>query len=243
MIKLEICSFSLNAAINAEKSGADRIELCSNASVGGTTPDYALIKMVCEKLTIPVFPIIRPRGGDFLYDENEFEMMKQSILICKELGCKGVSFSILLSDNKIDIKRATKLVELAFPMEVTFIRGFDLTHNPFEALEDIKKTGCKRILTSGLSEKAINATCLLKQLVEAAKDDIIIMPCSGINANNIQQLILETGAKEFHASARKIIENQNITINALGFGNLIDCDCEQIIMMKQILHQNGGKSS
>jgi len=236
MNKLEICTFSLNAAINAEKSGADRIELCSDASIGGTTPDNALIKMVCEKLTIPVFSIIRPRGGDFLYNDDEFEMMKQSVLICKELGCKGVTFSILFADNRIDIKRTSELVELAFPMESTFIRGFDLVPDPFEALQDVIKTGCKRILTSGLREKAIDATGLLKQLVDVAGDKIIIMPGSGINTDNLKQLIIETGAKEYHASAREVIDNNNFMIDLLGFGNLIDCDCNQIKKMKTIIH-------
>ena len=233
-IKLEICSFSLNAVINAAKSGADRIELCKEPFAGGTTPDYALIKMSCEKIEIPVFSIIRPRGGDFLYDDNEFEMMKLSISQCKELGCKGVVFSVLLPDNKIDIDRTSKLVELAFPMETTFIRGFDLTPDPFSALEDIKKTGCKRILTSGLKEKSTDNTLLLKQLVDLAGNDIIIMPGSGINKDNLKQLIKETGAKEFHASARKIIPNQNDIIDNLGFGNYFDCDTNQIIEMKMI---------
>jgi len=235
MKKLEICTFSLDASINAEKCGADRVELCKDSAIGGTTPDYALIKMTCEKLSIPVFPIIRPRGGGYLYNDDEFEMMKQSVLICKELGCKGVTFSILLANNRIDIKRTSELVELAFPMESTFIRGFDLTPDPFEALQEIIKTGCNRILTSGLSEKAINATGLLKQLVETAGDKIIIMPGSGINSNNLEQLILETRAKEYHTSVRKIIENSNSKVDKLGFGNLIDCKCSQVEMLKKII--------
>lgn len=234
-IKLEICVFSLNAAINAEKSGADRIELCGGASDGGTTPDYALIKKTCEIIAISVFPIIRPRGGDFLYTADEFEMMKQSISICKNLGCKGITFSILLSDNKVDIDRTSELVELAYPMETTFIRGFDLTPNPFEALEAIKKAGCKRILTSGLTEKAPDAADLLKQLVDAGGDEIIIMPGSGINSDNFKQLIDTTGAKEFHASARKIVPNTNPLIDRFGFGHFIDCDGEQVKKMKRYL--------
>jgi copper homeostasis protein len=234
MIKLEICTFSLQAAINAEKSGADRIELCKEPSVGGTTPDYALLKMVCEKLTIPVFSIIRPRGGDFLYDDNEFEMMKLSISQCKDLGCKGVAFSVLLPDNRIDTDRTSILVELAYPMESTFIRGFDLTPDPFEALEDVKKTGCKRILTSGLTEEAIYGSKLIKKLVDLAEKDIIIMPCSGINKTNLKQIIIETGAKEFHVSARKMITNQNKMIDNLGFGNYFDCNTSEIKAMKKI---------
>ena len=139
-MQLEICAFSLDAAINAAKSGADRIELCCGASEGGTTPNYALIKKVCELVSIPVFPIIRPRGGDFLYNEDEFEMMKQDIILCKNLGCSGVTFSILLADNRVDYEKTSKLVELAYPMEVTFIRGFDITPDPFEALETDRKS-------------------------------------------------------------------------------------------------------
>jgi len=233
---LEICAFSLEAAINAEKSGADRIELCANASEGGTTPDFALIKITCEKLTIPVFSIIRPRGGNFSYNNDEFEMMKTSVLISKQLGCKGIAFSILKQNNKIDIDRTAELVNLAFPMESTFIRGFDLTPDPFEAMEAVKKAGCKRILTSGLTQKAADAIPLLKQLVEKSNNEVIIMPCSGINSRNLKQLLDETGANEFHASARIIVENNDELINKFGFGNIIDCDSNEVERMKKILN-------
>ncbi|MCL2072318.1 MAG: copper homeostasis protein CutC [Marinilabiliaceae bacterium] len=230
--KLEICAFSLTGAIDAQQAGADRIELCAGAAEGGTTPDFALIKTANHKLSIPVFPIIRPRGGNFCYNQSEFEMMKLSVLECKKLGCKGVTFSILLNDLTVDADRTSQLVELAYPMESTFIRGFDLTPDPFEALEVIKQTGCKRILTSGQKEKAHDAILLLKQLVENAGEEIIIMPGSGINPENLKQLIEETVAKEFHASARKIVPNLNPFIDQFGFGNLIDCDIEKVKNMK-----------
>jgi copper homeostasis protein len=190
--------------------------------------------MACEQLVIPVISIIRPQGGDFLYDYNEFEMMKTSISQFKKMGCKGVALSILLRDNTVDINRTSRLVDLAYPMSITFVRGFDLTPDPFEALEDIKKTGCTRILTSGLKEKALEATDLLKQLVEAAGNEIIIMPASGINKDNLKHIIIETGAKEIHASARKIVNNQNNMIDKLGFGNYYDCDINEIKAMRKV---------
>ena len=240
-MQLEICAFSSDAAINAAKSGADRIELCCGASEGGTTPNYALIKKVCELVSIPVFPIIRPRGGDFLYNNDEFEIMKHDILICKKLGCSGVTFSILLADNRVDYERTAKLVESAYPMEVTFIRGFDITPDPFEALETIRKTGCKRILTSGQAGRAIDAVALLKQLVAKAGDDISIMPGSGINSANIESIISETGAKEFHASARYIIDNENTLVDKFGFGQNIDCNIDEVKEIKRIMNLSSSK--
>ena len=232
---LEICAFSLDAAVNAAKSGADRIELCCGASDGGITPNYALIKKTCEIVSIPIYPIIRPRGGDFLYSSDEFEMMKHDIAICKELGCNGVTFSILLPDNRVDLKRTSELVELAYPMDVTFIRGFDITPDPFEALETLKKTGCKRILTSGQQGKATDAVTLIKNLVAKAGDDISIMPGSGIRAENLKMIIQETGAKEFHASARLISVNNNSHFDKFGFGQRIDCDIEEVKNMRKII--------
>ncbi|MDR2927452.1 MAG: copper homeostasis protein CutC [Cytophagaceae bacterium] len=235
---LEICAFSLQAAMNAERAGADRIELCCGAAEGGTTPGYALIKKTLETVSIPVFPIIRPRGGNFRYSEDEFDMMRHDVELCKQLGCKGVTFSILLADNSVDETRTSLLTELAFPMEVTFIRGFDIVPDPFKALNDIKISGCKRILTSGQALKAIDATSLLKQLIDEARDEIVIMPASGINTQNLQEIAANTGATEFHASARMLISNNDTLLNQFGFGQLIDCNSAEVTAMRAIL-ENG----
>ena len=233
-INIEICAFSIDAAKIAEKAGADRIELCSNPMEGGTTPHFGLIKAVCEKVKIPVYPIIRPRGGDFCYLDDELELIKNDILICKELGCKGIAIGILTKTNKVDLVRLKQIVELAHPMRVTFIRAFDVTPDPFEALEQIIEAGCERILTSGQAPYAADATTLIKKLVEQAGDRISIMPGSGVRAENLKQLIKATGAWEFHSSARIFIPNQNSAVDNLGFGQPVSCKPQQIRKMREI---------
>jgi copper homeostasis protein len=204
-LMLEVCAFNLTSCIIAEKLGAKRIELCANHSLGGTTPTQELIQQVKEKLSIAIYPIVRPRGGDFLYNEEEFSQMLQSISICKELGCNGIATGVHLQNGEIDKIRFAKLVAAAYPIKVTCHRVFDRTPDPFKALEDLVEIGCERILTSGQANTAAGATKLLSQLVQAAGNKIIIMPGSGVRSSNIQQLIAETGAKEFHTSA--IIDN------------------------------------
>ncbi|MBN9299913.1 MAG: copper homeostasis protein CutC [Filimonas sp.] len=199
---LEIAVFNITAAINAANAGADRIELCENGYEGGTTPSYGTLKQVIEKISIPVFPIIRPRGGDFLYSADEFSCMLADVQLCKELGYTGVVLGLLNADGTIDKKRTSQLTALAYPMEVTFHRAFDRCVRPLEALTDVIDAGCQRILTSGQFPEAPGGIALIKQLVTAAQDDIIIMPGSGVRSNNIVSLLQETGAVEIHSSAR-----------------------------------------
>lgn len=151
---------------------------------------------------IPLYVMIRPRGGDFLYSDDEFEIMKTDILRCKELNCDGVVFGLLNEDGSIDKKRTAQLAALAYPMGVTFHRAFDRCANPFEALEDIIETGCERILTSGQHKTAIEGTALISDLIKQADERIIIMPGSGVNSSNIIELAEKTGAVEFHSSAK-----------------------------------------
>lgn len=234
-MQLEISVFSIDAAIKAYKAGADRIELCSNPTEGGTTPPYGLIKVVTEKTDVQVFPIIRPRGGDFCYSNDEFEMMKEDILFCKETGCSGIATGILLSDNSVDVKRLKELVQLAYPMEISFIRAFDLTPDPVKALHDVMDAGCKRILTSGQALKATDAIALIKKLATLAGDNISVMPGSGIRPENIKEIVEKTGVHEVHSSARLTIPNSNPKVDELGFGNAISCDETQIAEMKKII--------
>ena len=199
--KLEIIGFNIESCISAQEAGASRIELCANPEEGGTTPSYAFIKASREKLDIDLFVMIRPRGGDFLFSEDEFENMKNDISVCKQLGCDGIVTGILTKDGKVDKKRCKELIDLAYPLEATFHRAFDRVTNPLEALEDVIDLGFERILTSGLKPKAIEAIHLLSQLVQQSDERIIIMPGSGINSENIIQIAESTGAKEFHSSA------------------------------------------
>jgi len=207
--KLEIAVFSVEAAVTALKAGAHRIEFCENPQEGGTTPSYGSLKTLRSYTTQPVFPIIRPRGGDFFYSRSEFEVMKADLLIIKELGYLGAVIGLLNADGSIDTKRTKELVDIAGPsMQISFHRAFDRCNDPLIALEEIIETGCKRILTSGQVPNAADAIPLLKKLVEQAGDRIIIMPGSGVRSNNIKEILETTGAKEIHSSARKMQASQ-----------------------------------
>jgi len=199
---LEIIGFSIEGCVIAQNAGAQRIELCDNPGEGGTTPSYGFIKAARAKLQIDLFPIIRPRGGDFLYSDEEFAIMRSDIKLCKDLGCDGVVTGILQADGSIDKKRTGQLVELAYPMGVTFHRAFDRTKNAAEALEDIIDIGCERILSSGLQPTAMEGAATIAALIEQSNERIIIMPGSGVRADNIRELARLTGAAEFHSSAR-----------------------------------------
>jgi copper homeostasis protein len=208
--KLEICVDSLESAITAQTAGADRIELCSNLYEGGTTPSHGMILSVRNNLTIEMNVIIRPRGSDFLYSDPEFDIMRRDIDSCSEAGANGVVLGILLADGNIDIERTSKLIEFARPMKVTFHRAFDLCMDPSKGLEDAILTGAERILTSGQKGDALSGSELIGNLTKQAGDRIIIMPGGGINDSNISAIAMKTGAKEFHLTARKIINSDMI---------------------------------
>jgi copper homeostasis protein len=199
---LEVCAFNLQSSIIAEKAGAKRVELCENPADGGTTPSYGTIKQTREKIGIALYPIIRPRAGNFFYDEEEFAIIKQDILLCKQLGCDGISTGVHLQNGEIDTERLKRIVEWAYPMGVTCHRVFDATPNPFKALEEIIDCGCERILTSGQKTAAPDAIDILAELVQRADGRIIIMPGAGVRSSNIEALIKGTGATEYHTSAR-----------------------------------------
>jgi copper homeostasis protein len=230
---LETIAFNINSCTKAQTAGVHRIELCDNPGEGGTTPSYGFIKAAREKLQIQLYPIIRPRGGDFLYSKDEFELIKADISICKELGCDGVVIGILYDDATIDKIRCSQLVNLAYPMGVTFHRAFDRVVNMEQALEDIIDIGCERILTSGLYPTAIEGTNNLKKLIALANERIIIMPGSGVRASNIDEIATLIGAVEFHSSARKMIGSNMKLYNETMKENLqtVDVDVEEIEMM------------
>ncbi len=218
-IILEICANSISSALAAQEGGADRIELCDNMADGGTTPSYGTIKEARRQLDIQVYPIIRPRGGDFLYNEAEFESMIQDILICKELGCDGVVIGLLNADGTVDATRSKRLIEAAQPMGITYHRAFDRCRDPFQALETIIELGCERILTSGQEPTAPEGTTLIAELIDKAAERIIIMPGSGVRVNNIACLVRETGAKEFHSTAKTTLQSKMEFKNPLVLQN------------------------
>ena len=194
---IEVCAESYEYAIKAEKAGADRIELCKDLYLDGLTPDYESAKRTIDTLDIPVFILIRPREGNFIYSNEEFELMKQDILKFKEMGCKGIVSGVLNGDNSIDIKRTKELVELSRPIEFTFHRAFDIVSNPLKEIEKLIEIGVNRVLTSGQKEKAIDGLVLLKQLNIISKNRIKIMPGSGINKSNIVNFL---NFEEIHGS-------------------------------------------
>ncbi|MDP4286056.1 MAG: copper homeostasis protein CutC [Bacteroidota bacterium] len=236
-MKLEIIGFNIESCINAQEGGANRVELCASPGEGGTTPSYAFIKAARELLSIDLYVMIRPRGGDFLYSDIEFEIMKTDISICKQLGCDGVVFGILTKDGKVDKERCKELIELAYPLEATFHRAFDRVANPFEALEDIIDLGFERILTSGLKPKAIDGKETLAGLIKQSACRIIIMPGSGINGDNMITIAEGTGAKEFHSSASFFAESKMEFKNGSMNETLqyITANKEEVTRMAEIL--------
>ncbi|KYP14755.1 copper homeostasis protein CutC [Flavihumibacter sp. CACIAM 22H1] len=201
---LEVIAFDINSCRLIEEAGGGRIELCANPLEGGTTVSYGMLKAAREAVEIPIFPIIRPRGGDFLYTEEEFAVMKSDVLVAKEIGMNGVVFGFLKPDGTVDYERTARLVELAYPMDVTFHRAFDHVPDKLEALEHIIKAGCQRILSSGGASTVLEGISTLLACIKAAKDRIILLPGSGIRSGNIGRLKALTGLEEFHSSARKL---------------------------------------
>ncbi|HWB26382.1 MAG TPA: copper homeostasis protein CutC [Chitinophagaceae bacterium] len=234
---LEIAVFNASSALTAAAAGADRIELCENAGEGGTTPSYGTLKIVSQKISIPVFPIIRLRGGDFLYSADEFEVMKHDVKLVKELGFTGLVTGLLKADGMVDMERTRTLVDLAYPLEVTFHRAFDRAVNPLQALEDIIACGCQRILTSGQVPNAYDGKELIKQLVEQAGERIIIMPGSGVRSSNITALAAYTGVTELHSSARMLQPSAMQYLQESMHESLdtITVDTDEIKKMKQSL--------
>lgn len=207
-MKLEICANSYQSAINAQKAGAHRIELCSELSIGGITPSYGLIKQVVKSLSIPVFVLIRPRSGNFTYSDDEFEIIKQDIQVCKKLGVNGIVSGVLNHDNTINVERTKELVELSKPMEFTFHRAFDCVPNPQEALEQLIELRVERVLSSGQESKAIEGLGLLKELLAQAKNRIKILVGSGVNSQNAHEF-KKAGFEEIHASASRDISTES----------------------------------
>ncbi len=196
---IEVCAESYEHALKAEKAGADRIELCKDLHLDGLTPDYESAKKTIDSLNIPVYILIRPIEGDFIYSNEEFELMKMDIIKFKEMGCKGIVSGVLNDDNSIDIERTKELVELSRPLEFTFHRAFDLVSDPFEEIENLIEIGVTRILTSGQKHKAIEGLELLEEFKNISKNRILIMPGIGISNMNFMKF---NSFNEIHGSFR-----------------------------------------
>jgi copper homeostasis protein len=227
---LEICTPTIQSAINAELGGAQRIELCANLREGGTTPSAATI-LACKKhLTIPVFVLIRERGGDFCYADLEMEVMLQDIIFCRENGIEGVVIGAMTSDKKVHEAHTQAMITAAGNMQVTFHRAFDRMENPYQALEILKKMNIHRILTSGQADSAVLGVSVLKKLIEQAENQLIVMPGAGVLPENMQYIVQETGCKEIHFSAKKTI------LSALG-GEHWESDVDMIREAIEVLQR------
>jgi copper homeostasis protein len=202
---LEIAANSLASALVAQDAGAGRIELCASLGEGGLTPTYATIALARDRLRIPVYVLVRPRAGDFLYSDLELETMLGDIEMCVRLGCDGVVIGALDADGGVDLVQCRQMIAAAGRLGVTFHRAFDMTREPQRALEDIVALGCARILTSGQCATASEGAALIRALVDQAAQRIVIMPGAGVGALNIAALRTQTGCVEFHASAKRAL--------------------------------------
>ncbi|SIP87973.1 copper homeostasis protein [Alkalispirochaeta americana] len=236
---LEICAFNVESCRIAQRAGAARIELCDNPVEGGTTPSYGTIRQAREHLDIQLYPIIRPRSGNYYYNDDEFEIIRQDIEACKDLGCDGISVGVATIDAEIDTEQMKRIVEWAYPLGVTCNRAFDGTPDLFKALEDLVQCGCERILTSGGKSSAPDAADILARLVENARDRICVMPGAGLKSNNLAELRRRTGAVEYHASTRTVAPNplRYINTQVLDYGDVYVADEEEVRKMVGILSE------
>lgn len=219
---LEICADSVESAMAAQAGGADRIELCASLAEGGITPSASTIELARELLQIDLFVLIRPRAGDFYYSDIEFEVMKRDIRFAKSKGINGIVSGVLDQHGRIDKTRTAELIALASPLPFTFHRAFDMTADPYQALEDLQSLGVSRLLTSGQAASAPKGASLLADLVLRAGDSMQIMPGGGVNESTIAALLIETGAKEYHSSAKGVHKSEmayrqtNVAMGANG---------------------------
>ena len=209
--KLEICAYNIQSCLVAQNNGASRVELCAEPLQGGTTPSYGLIKMALDRLTIPVFPIIRPRGGNFCYNADELEIMKSVILMCRQMGCEGISSGVSLPDGSIDEDAMRQIVEWATPMEVTCHKVFDAAPDLDRALDALIAAGCHRVLSSGGQPKLMAGLDKVANLIHRASGRIVVMPGGGLRSSNLQAVISATDAREFHSSCITVNDSQYLS--------------------------------
>jgi copper homeostasis protein len=239
---IEVCANSITSALAAQEGGASRVELCENLYEGGTTPSYGEILLARKLLHIKLYVLIRPRGGDFLYTDLEFEVMMADVRYCIEAGCDGIVIGILNADGTVDKKRCAQLINMArqWSVGVTFHRAFDMCADLYQSMEDIIELGCERILTSGGKSTAMEGVHILAHLIEKAAGRIKIMPGSGISENNVADLVEFTGATEVHSSARVRVEskmsykNDHIIMGS-NYGDEYSCDVTDKGRVKTIL--------
>ena len=239
---LEVAANSVASACAAQAGGAGRVELCAALELGGLTPSQATIALARERLRIPLYVLIRPRAGDFLYDDPECEAMRRDIETCAALGCDGVVLGVLDADGDVDVARCRALMAAAGGMGVTFHRAFDLARDPRRALETVAALGCERVLTSGGQASAMEGAALIRALVAQAAGRVSVMPGAGVDAGNLAALAAATGASEFHASAKRQLPS-GMRHRPAGLaemqGGELRSDEGQIRALVQVLHTLG----
>ncbi len=245
-IRVEVCATSINSAIAADNAGAHRIELCDNISEGGTTPSAGAIAYSVEKLNLETWVMVRPRGGDFLYNSEEFNQMLGDILIAKNIGAHGIVTGLLQADGRLDFLRMIEIIEIAKPLKVAFHRAFDMIINPIMALEELIDLGVCRILTSGQQNKAIDGKIMIKELVTAARGRVEIMAGSGITPDNVKEVVDFSGVSDIHLSGSYFVESKmehkpdQVVLN--NFGHEYDFRWKETsteIIKEVINHLNG----
>jgi copper homeostasis protein len=204
MALLEVAAGSLASALAAQAGGAGRVELCGNLADGGVTPSHGLIAAARDRLQIPLYVLVRPRGGDFLYDEAEFDVMHRDVEACVRLGCDGVVIGMLDVEGDVDVARCRMLVEAAGPLGITFHRAFDAVRDPARALEEVIALGCERVLTSGGCRSALAGAENIAALVRQAAGRVRVMAGAGVRPENVAELLARSHADEVHASARSL---------------------------------------
>lgn len=218
----EVVVYNIDSALRAQEGDADRIELCDNPAEGGTTPSFGMIEQVRKNISIDVYVMLRPRGGDFCYNNYEFHIMKRDLSQCQRLSVDGLVFGILTEEGRIDKKRCKELIDKTRPLKVTCHRAFDMTRDPFEALEDCIEIGFDRILTSGQRPKALDGVSLISELTKRANGRIAIMAGSGVNENTVTEIVKTAGVNEIHFSATSFLNSsmqfRNPHIAAMGEG-------------------------
>lgn len=243
---MEVCAESVESVLNAQAAGAARVELCSALMEGGLTPSLGLLKIVKARSTIPIFTMIRPRGGDFCYSEAEFAIMQEDLKALKDAGADGIVFGILNPDGSVDVDRCRTLVELARPLPVTFHRAFDMVSDAFAALEAVVSLGIERILTSGLESTSLEGAPLIAELVRRSAGRVTVVPGGGITERNIERILAQTGACEYHCTARSGSEshmrfrNTGVHMGGALYPSEYTIQHTSAARVSAILHRAGG---
>jgi copper homeostasis protein len=230
---LEICVDSVESAIAAARGGAQRVELCSALGEGGITPSAGLIRAVRRAVSIELFLMIRPRGGDFVYSDHDFAVMCEDLHDAKAQGANGAALGILMADGHVDVERTRRLVELARPLQVTFHRAFDFATDLDRALEAVIASGADRVLTSGGEADAMQGVSRLAHLHQMARGRIRIMAGGGIRENNVRDLVQQTGVRDVHTSLNSSGGNPASNGNSLASVGSASADYERFLVREE----------